>query len=127
MRTQSPRAIIRFVLAMAAAGTVGGPAARAVAQDEEPGAGGESEDKVFRFEFGAYGGGHFYAKKHGLRQFDSDPEGLSPKDAGAFGARLTMNFNAYVGIEGDGWWCPTRTRSDDPALSTNLSVFGYRA
>jgi outer membrane protein OmpA-like peptidoglycan-associated protein len=80
-------------------------------------------DQLYRLEFGVYGGGHFFARKHGLRQFSDDPEGLSPKHGGAFGARLTFNLNRHVAFEGDGWWTPTKTRD----LYTRLSVFGYRA
>jgi outer membrane protein OmpA-like peptidoglycan-associated protein len=98
-------------------------------QDDQPGGSdltGDapgSSDQLYRLEFGVYGGGHFFAKKHGLRQFDDDPEELSPRHAGAFGARLTFNLNQHVAFEGDGWWTPTKTRD----IYTRLSVFGYRA
>ncbi len=101
----------------------------ALAQDDQPGApeltGDPSGlgDPLYRLEFGIYGGGHFFAKKHGLRQFDDDPEELSPKHGGAFGARLTFNLNRHVAFEGDAWWTPTRTRD----IYTRISVFGYRA
>jgi outer membrane protein OmpA-like peptidoglycan-associated protein len=99
----------------------------AVAQDDAPGdlTGDPSgdPDPLYRLEFGVYGGGHFFAKKHGLRQFDDDPEEYSPRHAGAFGARLTFNLNQHVAFEGDGWWTPTKTRDS----FTRLSVFGYRA
>jgi OmpA-OmpF porin, OOP family len=78
--------------------------------------------REYRFEFGMYGGGHFFADKHGLREFDSDPPNLSPRDGAAIGARLTMNFNPWVSIEGDAWWTPTETRSAE----TRMSIFGYR-
>ncbi len=81
----------------------------------------------YRFEFGLYGGAHFFAQKHSLRQFSDDSELSSPKDAGVFGARFSVNLNEYVAIEGDGYWSPTRTRGRDPAIYTKLSVFGYRA
>ncbi len=103
------------------------PAAPARAQDDAPGtdAGSGSTDwePLYRLEFGIYGGGHFFAKKHGLRQYSDDPIDFSPKHGGAFGARLTFNVNQHVAFEGDGWWTPTRSRDG----YTRISVFGYRA
>jgi OmpA-OmpF porin, OOP family len=100
----------------------------ALAQDDQPGGDltGDASgppDPLYRLEFGAYGGGHFYSKKHNLRQFDDDPEDFSPRHAGVFGARLTFNLNQHVAFEGDGYWSPTKTRD----IYTRLSVFGYRA
>ena len=83
-------------------------------------------ETIYRFELGLYGGGHFFAKEHGLRPFDNDPEYLSPKDGGAFGFRLSFNVNAHVAFEGDVWWTPTRTRSLIEGNKTKLHVFGYR-
>jgi OOP family OmpA-OmpF porin len=121
MRFGSPRALASaVVLASALAPAWSG--ARAFAQDEETPSGDDSTEKEYRFEFGVYGGGHFFAREHGLRPFDNTPTELSPKSAGAFGARFTVNFNPYVGAEGDGWWTPTETRNG----ATKMSVFGYR-
>ena len=102
--------------------------AAAAAQDDRPAEatptapGTTASDRLYRLEFGVYGGGHFFAKKHGLRQFDDDPEELSrPSDGGAFGARLTFNLNQHVAFEGDGWWTPTRTRDIyTPAVGVRL-------
>jgi outer membrane protein OmpA-like peptidoglycan-associated protein len=98
------------------------------AQEDPPSSDdGDDEPPLYRFEFGLYGGVHFFAQKHGLRQFSDDPEQLSPKDAGAFGGRFTLNLNAHVALEGDAWWTPTRTIGRDEMFDTKLSVFGYRA
>jgi OOP family OmpA-OmpF porin len=83
----------------------------------------EGSPLLYRLEFGLYGGGHFFARRHGLRQYSDDPEELSPRPGGAYGARLTFNLNRHVAFEGDTWWTPTRTRD----IYTRLSVFGYRA
>ncbi len=80
----------------------------------------------YRFEFGAYGGVHFFDDEHHLREYSDDSQYLSPKDRGAFGLRFGFNLNPHVGIEADGWWTPTRTRSLEPERKTDLSVFGYR-
>ena len=85
---------------------------------EEP----SDEPKEFRFEFGLFGGYHFFAKEHGLGRSDSDPPELSPASAPAFGGRLALNFNPYVGVEIEAGAIPTHTRND----ATDMWVFGYR-
>ncbi|HXU82742.1 MAG TPA: outer membrane beta-barrel protein, partial [Polyangia bacterium] len=73
-------------------------------------------------EIGVFGGGHFFNKKSGLGRSADDDEGLSPDSSGAFGLRLTLNLNKWVGFEAEGLLIPTRLRDD----STNVNVFGYR-
>jgi outer membrane protein OmpA-like peptidoglycan-associated protein len=89
-----------------------------------------AEDPLYRLEFGLYGGGHFFSKKHSLRVFHEDPQGLSPKEGAAIGARASVNINHHVSFEVDGWWSPTKTRGgrDDTLgdLASDLSVFGVR-
>jgi OOP family OmpA-OmpF porin len=94
--------------------------------DDNPDAG-DSGPLLYRFEFGLYGGAHFFAQEHGLRQFSDDSELFSPKDAGVFGGRFSLNLNRHVALEGDAYWSPTHTRGRDPSIYTKMSVFGYRA
>src|SRR5262245_50933186 len=119
MRFGSPRALASAVLLASALAPawIGAPA---FAQDEEAPSGDDSGEKEYRFEFGVYGGGQFFDGEHWLRKFDNTAPGLSPKNAGVFGARFTVNFNPYVGAEGDAFWVPTETKNG----ATKLSVFG---
>jgi OOP family OmpA-OmpF porin len=126
----TPRRALAFAL-LAGCSYLLSPAA-AVAQEDPPAEettteGDDGGPLYYRFEFGLYGGAHFFAQKHGLREFSDVPELYSPKDAGVFGARFTLNLNQYVSLEGDGYWSPTRTRGRDPGVYTKMSVFGYRA
>ena len=125
---------LRAHLVALLAGSLGLLAPRFVAAQEDPPseetpAEGDQDNEplLYRFEFGLYGGVHFFAQEHGLRQFSDDPELFSPKDAGVFGARLSLNINQHVALEGDAYWSPTRTRGSDPSIYTKMSVFGYRA
>jgi OOP family OmpA-OmpF porin len=82
------------------------------------------EEPEFRFDFGLYGGAHFFHKEHALRR-DLDKEdqpGLSPNTAGMFGARLGLHFNRWVGLEAEVGGIPTRTRDS----ATDMWVFAYR-
>jgi outer membrane protein OmpA-like peptidoglycan-associated protein len=90
------------------------------AQDDPTDGTGKRE---FRFDFGAFGGWHFYTDDHGLGRRRDDPTTISPADAPVFGARLALAFNPWVSLEIEGMGSPTRTVSDE----TNLTVFGYRA
>jgi OOP family OmpA-OmpF porin len=100
----------------------------AAAPAEDPTAiGGESWPTWYRFEAGVYVGGHNFADEHNFRLFSDDSRYLSPKDAAAFGLRFSFYLNPHVALEADGWWTPTRTRSQNPDKKTDLSVFGYRA
>jgi OOP family OmpA-OmpF porin len=78
----------------------------------------------YRFEFGLFGGGHFFDSQSGLGRFSDSPADLSPYSAGTLGGRLALNFNPWVSIEGEVLWVPTRTVRDPDG--TNLNVFAYR-
>ena len=80
------------------------------------------EPQEFRFEFGLFAGAHFFDKLNGLGRSIGDPEGLSPKNAVAFGGRLALNFNRYVSIEGEALAIPTKTRDE----VAKMWAFGYR-
>ncbi len=71
--------------------------------------------REFRFEFGVFGGYPHYPLDHGLGRYIGDPTGLSPAPAGLFGARLTLNFNNWIGIEGEGSIAPTHNRGGSTA------------
>jgi OmpA-OmpF porin, OOP family len=78
----------------------------------------------YRFEFGLFGGGHFFDSQSGLGRATDSPDDLSPHTAGTGGGRLALNFNAWVSLEGEALWVPTRTvRNPD---GTNLNIFAYR-
>src|SRR5689334_20201734 len=50
----------------------------------------------WRFEAALVGGGHFFTEEHGLGRNEGDPIEKSPDHGGAFGLRLTFNFNRWV-------------------------------
>jgi OOP family OmpA-OmpF porin len=83
----------------------------------------DNRPKEFRFELGVYGGGHFFAREHGLGRTVGDPIDKAPDHGGAFGLRLAFNLNKWIALEGEGQLTPTRTNDD----FTSLLVFGYRA
>jgi OOP family OmpA-OmpF porin len=78
--------------------------------------------KEFRFEFGLFGGGHFFTKNHGLGRTDIDVQEISPYHGGAFGGRLAVNFNRWITLEGEVLGIPSRTIND----ASKMWVFGYR-
>jgi OmpA-OmpF porin, OOP family len=80
------------------------------------------QPQEFRFEFGLFAGAHFFDKLNGLGRAIGDPEGLSPKNAVAFGGRLALNFNRYVSVEGEALAIPTKTRD----AVAKMWAFGYR-
>jgi OOP family OmpA-OmpF porin len=97
------------------------PAAEAAPEPApEPAASGPTE---YRFEVGLVGGGHFFAAEHGLGRAEGDPTDKSPDHGGAFGLRLTFNFNRWVSFEGEGLATWTKTRDG----VTQLWVFNYGA
>ena len=102
--------------------------ASAQSKDEAPHEG----NPEYRYDFGLFGGGHFFTSDHILGRSKDDPSTppeISPKSSGLFGAHLGFHFNRWIGIEGEAVGIPTRTRNpnNDPALDTKLWVFGYRA
>ncbi|HVZ71536.1 MAG TPA: OmpA family protein [Polyangia bacterium] len=84
----------------------------------------DDEPKDFRFDFGLVGGWHFFDKQSGLGRYTDDPADYSPKSGPAFGARLGLNFNRYLTLEGEALWIPTRTVLDPGG--TKIHVFAYR-
>jgi OOP family OmpA-OmpF porin len=77
----------------------------------------------YRFELGLVGGGHFFTAEHGLGRNEGDPTDKAPDHGGAFGLRLTFNFNRWVAFEGEGLATWTKTRDG----VTQLWVFNYGA
>jgi outer membrane protein OmpA-like peptidoglycan-associated protein len=102
----------------------GGPA---LAQPQEADLAAEANPE-YRFDFSAFGGGHFFASEHALGRTPDTPAEVSPKHSGLFGAVLGMHFNRWIGIEAELVGVPTRTRGANPnnGLSANLFVLGYR-
>ncbi len=95
-------------------------AARAVDEDEEETASG---DRDFRFDFSLFGGLHFFSEDHGLGRDKGDPKGMSPARNGVFGARLGLNFNRWVTLEGEGSAIRTKTVN----RAADMWIFQYRA
>ena len=82
----------------------------------------KEEPPEFRFDFGVFGGGHFFDSNHSLGRGPDSPEGISPKSSGVFGGRLGLHFNRWVGLEAEVDATPTKTRDGQ----TSMWVFGYR-
>ena len=87
------------------------------------------EPPEFRFDFGIFGGIHFFDSKHALGSYQDiqkDPDlwtGISPKlVGGAFGGRLGLHFNRWIGLEAEVDATPTKTRNG----ATSMWIFGYR-
>ena len=108
---------VAFVLAPAVACLLSAVTPARAAEAEEPAA------IVNPIEIGIFGGIHFYNKDHGLGRFEGDTTGTSPDTGGAFGLRLGLNLNKWIGAEAEGLISPTRTRND----STRMIILGYRA
>ena len=83
----------------------------------------------FRFDFGIFGGIHFFDSKHALgssQDSAANPSAWSdgsPKlVGGAFGGRLGLHFNRWIGLEAEVDATPTKTRNG----ATSMWIFGYR-
>jgi OOP family OmpA-OmpF porin len=115
-----------------------GTSASAAESREAPEVVRKQEPQEFRFDFGLFGGAHFFNKGNplGHRPADTDEgadfvdqqrDGVSPKTAGTFGGRLGFHFNRWIGLEAEVNAIPTKTRTTNiqPA-STSVWAFGYR-
>ncbi len=80
------------------------------------------EEPEFRFDFGLFGGGHWFHDDHSLGRWSDSQSPWSPKDSGMFGARLGLHFNRWVGLEGEFAGIPTKA---DDTLS-RMWTFAYR-
>jgi OOP family OmpA-OmpF porin len=122
-RARGPLVISTFLAALLAVTLTAPPPAaareREAAEDED-----EEGPHEFRAEFGLTVGGHFFDEESGLGRFTTDPAEWSPKSNVALGGRLALNFNKWVGIEGEALWIPTHTRLDPNG--TAINVFAYR-
>jgi OOP family OmpA-OmpF porin len=90
---------------------------------------GKKEDPEYRYDFGLFGGGHFFTMDHilGRRKDDpTTPSGLSPANSGMAGGHLGFHFNHWIGLEGEVNLIPTRTRDASPSANPQLWVFSYR-
>ena len=88
----------------------------------------KEEDPEYRFDFGLFGGGHFFTTDHALGRTKVDPTDVSPKSSGMFGGEFGLHLNRWIGFEGEIAIIPTRTldSSGDPAYDTKIYVFAYR-
>ena len=87
------------------------------------------EPPEYRFDFGLFGGGHFFTKDHALGRAKGDPTAISPKSSGMFGAEFGLHLNRWIGFEGEFAMIPTKTRNDQPDIGdfgTSMWVFAYR-
>jgi OOP family OmpA-OmpF porin len=100
------------------------PLANAAKQPPKAAAAEEDDDEAreFRFEFGLFGGYHWFTKDHGLGRSQGDPEAWSPAHSVAFGGRLSLNFNPYVSVEGEAIAIPSHLRD----RSSEEWIFGGR-
>ncbi len=82
----------------------------------------------YRYDFGVFGGGHFFATDHVLGRSPGDTTDVSPASSGMFGGHLGLHFNRWIGLEGEVAAVPTNTRdsSGNPAYATKMWVFAYR-
>ncbi len=96
----------------------------------------KQEAPEFRFDFGLFGGAHFFNKGNPLGHLPDDwedpeelhREGIHPKTGGLFGGRLGFHFNRWLGIEAEVAAIPTKTNTiaGQQEASTSVWVFGYR-
>jgi OOP family OmpA-OmpF porin len=102
------------------------------AKDEAKGeAAPREENPEYRFDFGLFGGGHFFTQDHALGRAKTDSKGMSPKSSGMFGGEFGFHLNRWIGFEAEFAAIPTRTRNDDPNPDepdhgTKMVVFAYR-
>jgi OOP family OmpA-OmpF porin len=112
---------------------LGGQSAAAESKQASPS---KEEPPEFRFDFGLFGGGHFFDSNHSLGRAPGDPAAgtvetpaeVSPKSGGVFGGRLGLHFNRWIGLEAEVDGTPTKTRGSRPdtGQSTSMWVFGFR-
>jgi outer membrane protein OmpA-like peptidoglycan-associated protein len=89
----------------------------------------KEEEPEYRFDFGLFGGGHFFTQDHALGRAKGDPTALSAKTSGMFGGEFGLHLNRWIGFEGELALIPTRTRNDQPDLGdfgTKVFIFAYR-
>ncbi len=82
----------------------------------------KEEPPEFRFDFGLFGGYHFFDGNHSLGRAPGSPEDFSPAWNGMFGGRLGLHFNRWFGLEAEVDATPTHTRNHN----ASMWVFGYR-
>jgi OOP family OmpA-OmpF porin len=114
-----------FVALAGVVGLVGSRAAHAAKPPpvEEEDDDDEKEPTEYRFGFAFTGGLHWFDSQSGLGRFTDDPPELSPRRGPMVGARLSLNFNRYVSIEGEALWIQSHTVLDP---GTAINVFAYR-
>jgi len=99
------------------------------------------EPQEFRFDFGLFGGVHFFDSGNPLGhrplpdqaadpdayQAEAARNGVSPRSSGVFGGRLGLHFNRWFGLEAEVSAIPTKTKTTDlQPTSTAIWIFGYR-
>jgi OOP family OmpA-OmpF porin len=83
----------------------------------------------YRYDFGLFGGAHFFTSDHVLGRSKGDPTDIAPASSGMFGGQLGLHFNRWIGIEGEAAAIPTKTHNPNniDAYDTKIWVFAYRA
>ena len=130
MSLTPPSLLSRALLAAATALALAAPTAARAEPGDEQREGPEAENPAYgrelRFEVSAYGGYHFFAHEHSLGRTPATVEisrgDLSPANSGTFGARLELNFNRWVGLEGELAGYSTHTNNHQ----SDMWIFGYR-
>jgi outer membrane protein OmpA-like peptidoglycan-associated protein len=82
----------------------------------------------YRYDFGVFGGGHFFTTDHVLGRQPGDSTDKAPASSGMFGGHLGLHFNRWIGLEGEVAAIPTKTRDSSPegTYATKMWVFAYR-
>jgi OOP family OmpA-OmpF porin len=109
-------------------------AGQALAQDQDQDKGKKEaalaeQNPEYRFDFGLFGGGHFFTQDHALGRAKGDPTAMSPKSSGMFGGEFGFHLNRWIGFEAELAAIPTRTRNDQQEIGdfrTGILVFAYR-
>lgn len=122
MRRTCSRLLLVLLGSLAVVTVAPGAEVRAADADDEIVDADQAAYRSFRFEFGLFGGAHFYTRDHGLGRSDDDPQGYSPRHGGAFGGRLGLNFSRWVALEGEVMASPTQSLDE----ATEIWAFGYR-
>src|SRR5262245_34252423 len=76
----------------------------------------KAEERFRPFEFGIFGGGHFFSSDSGLASAEGDPDDLNLKSGVAFGARFGFGFTPNFGLELEGIGVPTKAKQGEPNM-----------
>ena len=131
MKIRSRTRLARLILGLCVggAGILGSRAAQGAKVDDDLA---KEDIPELRFDFSMFGGYHWFNGEHSLGRNNDSPKEISPKNGIAFGGRLGLHFNRWVGIEVEAGAVPSGTRGATPDAvtgdlgTTKMWVFGYR-